>query len=113
VESNNGRRLGAGSYRTGVYLGGADSGFTYTVAVTNSERDEFSSLNGNSDPGVQGSGTAANNTPSLWGNVGYGDKFQAAPTSLAPPPAICRTRVVQEPWWARATASPSTTLTAS
>jgi hypothetical protein len=75
VESNNGRRLGAGSYRTGVYLGGSDSGFSYNLAVTNSERDEFSSLNGNSDPGVQGSGTAANNTPSLWGNVGYGNKF--------------------------------------
>lgn len=75
VESNNGRRLGAGSYRTGVYLGGTDSGFSYTVAVTNSERDEFSSLNGNADPGVQGSGTAANNTASFWGNLGYGDKF--------------------------------------
>jgi len=75
VESNNGRRLGAGSYRTGVYLGGTDSGFSYNFAVTNSERDEFSSLNGNSDPGVQGSGTATNNTPSFWGNVGYGGKF--------------------------------------
>jgi hypothetical protein len=75
VESNNGRRLGAGSYRTGVYLGGSDSGFSYNVAVTNSERDEFSSLNGNADPGVQGSGSAANNTPSYWGNVGYGGKF--------------------------------------
>jgi polyhydroxyalkanoate synthesis regulator phasin len=75
VESNNGRRLGAGAYRIGVFAGGADSGFTYNFAVTNSERDEFSSLNGNSDPGVQGSGTASNNTPSLWGNVGYGDKF--------------------------------------
>jgi phosphate-selective porin len=76
VEGNNGRRLGAGSYRTGVYLGGSNSGFTYNFAVTNSERDEFSSLNGNSDPGVQGSGNATNNTPSLWGNIGYGGKFE-------------------------------------
>ncbi len=75
VESNNGRRLGAGSYRTGVYLGGSNNGFTYNFAVTNSERDEFSSLNGNSDPGVQGGGSAANNTPSWWGNLGYGGKF--------------------------------------
>jgi hypothetical protein len=75
VESNNGRRLGAGSYRTGVYLGGSDNGFSYNVAVTNSERDEYSTLVNNADPGVQGSGTAANNTPSFWGNVGYGNKF--------------------------------------
>jgi Phosphate-selective porin O and P len=75
VESNNGRRLGAGSYRTGLYASGSDSGFTYTVAVTNPERDEFSSLNGNSDPGVQGTGTAATNKMSVWGNLGYGGKF--------------------------------------
>jgi hypothetical protein len=76
VESNNGRRLGAGSYRTGIYAGGSNSGFTYNLAVTNPERDEFSSLNGNSDPGVQGSGTAATNKLSVWGNVGYGGKFE-------------------------------------
>ena len=75
VESNNGRRLGAGSYRTGLYASGSESGFTYTVAVTNPERDEFSSLNGNSDPGVQGSGTASTNKMSVWGNLGYGGKF--------------------------------------
>jgi hypothetical protein len=76
VESNNGRRLGAGSYRTGLYASGSDSGFTYTLAVTNPERDEFSSLNGNSDPGVQGSGTASTNKLSVWGNLGYGGKFE-------------------------------------
>jgi hypothetical protein len=76
VESNNGRRLGAGSYRTGVFLGGTDaSGFFYNIAVTNPERDEFSSLNGNSDPGVQGSGSAANNNFAYWGNAGYKGKF--------------------------------------
>jgi hypothetical protein len=76
VESNNGRRLGAGSYRTGLYASGSESGFTYTLAVTNPERDEFSSLNGNSDPGVQGSGTASTNKLSVWGNLGYGGKFE-------------------------------------
>jgi hypothetical protein len=75
VESNNGRRLGAGSYRTGIFLGGEEEGFFYNVAVTNPERDEFSSLNGNSDPGVQGAGTAANNNLAYWGNAGYKGKF--------------------------------------
>ena len=75
VESNNGRRLGAGSYRTGVFVGGSESGFFYNVAITNPERDEFSSLNGNSDPGVQGSGTAANNNLAYWINGGYKGKF--------------------------------------
>ncbi|MEO6875083.1 MAG: porin [Opitutaceae bacterium] len=75
VESNNGRRLGAGSYRTGVFVGGTNDGFFYNVAITNPERDEFSSLNGNSDPGVQAGGTAANNNLAYWGNVGYKGKF--------------------------------------
>lgn len=69
VESNNGRRLGAGSYRTGVFVGGAtDEGITYNFAVTNPERDE-------SAAGVTSGGTAANNTQSFWGNIGYGAKF--------------------------------------
>ncbi len=75
VESNNGRRLGAGSYRTGAFLGGEQDGFFYNVAITNPERDEFSSLNGNSDPGVQGAGTSANNNLAYWGNAGYKGKF--------------------------------------
>ena len=75
VEANNGRRLGAGSYRTGVFLGGEDNGFFYNLAVTNPERDEFSSLTGNSDPGVQAAGSAANNNPSYWGNAGFKGKF--------------------------------------
>ncbi|MBS0663391.1 MAG: porin [Verrucomicrobia bacterium] len=68
VESNNGRRLGAGSYRTGVFLGGKDaSGFFYNVAITNPERDE-------SAAGVTAQGTAATNAMSYWGNVGYAGK---------------------------------------
>lgn len=75
VESNNGRRLGAGSYRTGVFVGGTQDGWFYNVAVTDPQRDEFSSLNGNSDPGVQGGGSAATNTFAWWGNGGYKGKF--------------------------------------
>ncbi|WP_415907989.1 porin [Oleiharenicola sp. Vm1] len=70
VESNNGRRLGAGSYRTGIFLGGKDtSGFFYNVAVTNPERDE-------SAAGVTGQGTATTNSLAYWGNVGYAGKIE-------------------------------------
>ncbi len=68
VEGNNGRRLGAGSYRIGLYAGGkSDSGLFYNVAVTNPERDE-------SAAGVAGSGSAANNNLAYWGNLGYKGK---------------------------------------
>lgn len=68
VEGNNGRRLGAGSYRIGVYAGGKDdSGLFYNVAITNPERDE-------SAAGVASSGGATNNNLAYWGNVGYTGK---------------------------------------
>jgi hypothetical protein len=68
VESNNGRRLGAGSYRTGVFLGGkGSSGVFYNLAVTNPERDE-------SAAGVTSGGSAANNNFAYWGNLGYSGK---------------------------------------
>ena len=67
VEGNNGRRLGAGSYRTGVFVGGTRDGFFYNVAATNPERDE-------SAAGVASAGTAANNNLSYWGNLGYTGK---------------------------------------
>lgn len=74
VEANNGRRLGAGSYRVGVFAGGkSTSGLFYNVAVTNPERNE------DAIAGVNSAGTAANNTLSYWGNLGYrgksGDKL--------------------------------------
>ena len=75
VESNNGRRLGAGSYRIGIFAGGTQNGVFYNFAITNPERDEFSSLNGNSDPGVQSAGTKANNNFDYWANLGFADKF--------------------------------------
>lgn len=68
VEGNNGRRLGAGSYRIGVYAGGkSDSGLFYNVAVTNPERDE-------SAAGVASSGNAGNNNLAYWANLGFKSK---------------------------------------
>lgn len=69
VEANNGRRLGAGSYRIGVYAGGkSDNGLFYNVAVTNPERNE---------DGIAGVNSAGNNTSNIlayWANVGYKGK---------------------------------------
>ena len=66
VEGNNGRRLGAGSYRLGVYAGGKnDAGLFYNVALTNPERNEDGAT------GVGSAGGAANNNLAYWGNVGY------------------------------------------
>jgi hypothetical protein len=74
VEGNNGRRLGAGSYRQGVYVGReTKTGFNYTLAVTNPERDESSA-------GAAGTGGATNNTFAYWANVGYSGKFGAENT---------------------------------
>jgi len=92
VESNNGRRLGAGSYRTGVYLGGTQNGVFYNVAVTNPERDEFSSLTGNSDPGVQGAGTKATTISPTGATSATVASSTAAATRSAPRPACCPIR---------------------
>jgi hypothetical protein len=84
VEGNNGRRLGAGSYHTGLWIGSAQDarsatplGLYYTVAITNPERDEFSTGDSstNSTPGVNAVGSKANNNFAAWGSVGYGGKF--------------------------------------
>jgi hypothetical protein len=68
VESNNGRRLGAASYRIGVFLDGKKElnnahGVVYSAAVTNPERNETFS-------GSASSGDRSNNKVALWGNVG-------------------------------------------
>jgi phosphate-selective porin len=73
VESNNGRRLGAGSYRQGLWLSGKKDALSYEVAVTNPER-----LEGSSD--VIGTGSAANNNLAYWGNVNYSFKVSEAGT---------------------------------
>jgi polyhydroxyalkanoate synthesis regulator phasin len=77
VGSNNGRRLGAGSYHVGVFAGGTKHGFFYQGALTNPERDEFSTGTAvaNATPGVNAVGGKANNNFAAWGQLGYGDKI--------------------------------------
>ena len=85
VEQNNGRRLGAGSYHQGVFVGGADpspvGGFFYNVAVTNPERNEDATgiatagQNAVLGNGAPGTGNATNNNFSYWANIGYSQKF--------------------------------------
>jgi len=84
-EPNNGRRLGAESYRTGLYVSGAQDGFFYTVAATNPERNEYSgdstggstsavdAINGNGGVGNYSNNT--NNNFAYYGWAGYGGKF--------------------------------------
>ena len=81
VGGNNGRRLGAGSYHTGLWIGSArdarsaaPAGFYYTIAFTNPERDEFSTGNSsaNATPGVNAVGSKANNGFTSWASLGYG-----------------------------------------
>ncbi len=73
VESNNGRRLGAASYRIGAFLDGkkelnALTNLVYSAAVTNPERNETFSL-------AAATGDNTNNTPAYWGNVGLAGRF--------------------------------------
>jgi hypothetical protein len=68
VESNNGRRLGAGKYRQGVWLAGKQGGFTWEAAVTNPEAV-------NTAGESTSTGSAANNGLAWWGNVGYALPF--------------------------------------
>lgn len=68
VEANNGRRLGAGSYRQGVWVSGKNGDFSYEFAVTNPERDE-------SAAGAAGVGAATNNNFSYWANLNYSKAF--------------------------------------
>ncbi len=77
VEPNNGRRLGAASYRMGVFLDGGpvdvrkgkSTGFFYGAAITNPQRTE-TILDAAID-GSKSSGSNAVNKPAYWVNVGY------------------------------------------
>ncbi|MGH7956521.1 MAG: porin [Opitutaceae bacterium] len=74
VESNNGRRLGAASYRIGIFLDGKksltrDYGLVYSAAVTNPER-------GGTFSDAADSGDDTNNRVALWANVGVTGKFE-------------------------------------
>lgn len=64
VEENNGRRLGAGSRRTGVFADGKAGDFFYGAAVTNSERT--------ANPGTAQAGES--NQPAFWANGGFKGK---------------------------------------
>lgn len=73
VESNNGRRLGAASYRIGAFLDGKKefnqtNGIVYSAAVTAPERNE-------SFTGASATGDNTNNRPALWANVGLTGKL--------------------------------------
>ena len=54
MEPNNGRRLGAGVYRQGVFLDGKKGNLQYALAVTNPERQKESG-------DVNGTGSKNNN----------------------------------------------------
>ena len=68
VEPNNGRRLGAASYRIGAFVDGRRGPVVYGAAITNPERIDDVGL-------VAGSGNGTNNRPAFWGNVGVAGKF--------------------------------------
>lgn len=68
VESNNGRRLGGGSYRVGVFYDGKAGNFFYGASVTNPERPRNAI-----DSAAQGD--VFNNGLAFWGNVGYQRNF--------------------------------------
>jgi hypothetical protein len=69
VEGNNGRRLGAGSYRQGVWVSGKNGGWTYELAVTNPERGE------DAIAAAPGTGNNTNNNFAYWGNLNYSKAF--------------------------------------
>lgn len=73
VESNNGRRLGAASYRIGAFLDGKKEvnqllNFVYSAAVTNPERNETFT-------GAAGVGDSTNNRLAFWGNAGLAGRL--------------------------------------
>ena len=73
VETNNGRRLGAASYRIGAFLDGkkeitSQLGLVYSAAITNPERDETFA-------GASAVGTNATNRKAFWASAGLTGKF--------------------------------------
>lgn len=81
VESNNGRRLGAASYRIGAFLDGKKEitstlNFVYSAAITSPTRNETFS-------GASLSGDGTNNSQAFWGNAGLAGKLPNAGTWIA------------------------------
>lgn len=64
LECTNGTRLGAGSYRVGVFADGTAGDFTWGAALTNPEQAATGALS-------SGTGNSATNRPALWLNGGY------------------------------------------
>jgi len=87
--TNNGRRLGASSYRTGVFVSGSAEGFFYNLAITNPERNEYSGDGGtnaitvNGLGGVGTTGGATTNAFAYYGTIGYGGKFKGGSYKVA------------------------------
>lgn len=79
---NNGRRLGASSYHTGIFFSGSYDGLFYNAALTNPERNEYSGDSNNTAilvnglGGVGSTGTGTTNKFAAYANVGYGGQFQ-------------------------------------
>lgn len=67
VEDNNGRRLGAGAHRVGVFANGTAGNFFYGAAVTNPERVAGFA-------GAAGTGGSGNNNLAYWANAGLKSK---------------------------------------
>lgn len=81
VEANNGRRLGAASYRIGTFLDGRkqltpQTQFVYSAAVTSPERNE-------SFTGAALAGDNTNNRLAVWGGAGLAGKLPNNGTWIA------------------------------
>lgn len=72
IEPNNGRRLGASGYRVGLYTDGKVGDFFYGAAITNPERVDGSTSNGN----------ATNNHQAYWAHGGYKGKIEGGSVTL-------------------------------
>ncbi|MSU48051.1 MAG: porin [Opitutus sp.] len=81
VEGNNGRRLGAASYRIGAFLDGkkeinSTTNFVYSAAITDPERsDAFAD--------ASAAGDATTNHVAFWGNAGIAGKLPNHGTWIA------------------------------
>jgi len=75
VEANNGRRLGAASYRMGVFADGKHDHFVYSAAITTPERTDNFTL-------ASDAGNATNNNLAYWGTLAYTDKIPSGGTYL-------------------------------
>jgi hypothetical protein len=77
VEPNNGRRLGAASYRLGVFADarralGGDVALVYGAAVTNPERSENFTI-------AAAAGDGGTNRPAAWGHLGLTGAWRRGP----------------------------------